>query len=471
MAADPAETRESFVQVSERDARYFQLSGGEPYVPIGLNAVNPRRSGGRELPDTDEGLAVMEGWMERLSENGGNHLRVWLGRGFWNVEHERCGEYDEERAERIDALLELARRYGIRLKMTLEHFREIEPGKEGTTWAFRGLHHVSRGGTAESIADWFDGEASRSLFKDKLAWYADRYGDEPTVYGWELWNEVNTVRGGDYMAWTEEMLGELHRLFPRNLCMQSLGSFDVARKRPVYERLSTMAGNDVVQVHRYLDPRAGLSVCRGPVDLLAADAVCELQKFRPGRPIVLAESGAVKPNHGGPFELYGEDTAGIILHDVLFAPFFAGAAGSGQNWHWGCYVDANDLWWQFGRFAEALDGVNPPAEDFTPTMFYHPRLRVYALIGCRQTLAWCRDTQNNWMTELREGEAPPTVEGATVDLPEKVPMGLEPRFRTYDPWEDRWDAPEVDGRQVRLPPFSRSIILRIEHDQESPEGS
>ena len=37
----------------------------------------------------------------------------------------------------------------------------------------------------------------------------------------------------------------------------------------------------------------------------------------------------------------------MILHDVLFAPFFAGAAGAGQIWHWDEYVDKNNLWWQF----------------------------------------------------------------------------------------------------------------------------
>ena len=42
---------------------------------------------------------------------------------------------------------------------------------------------------------------------------------------------------------------------------------------------------------------------------------------------------------------------GIILHDVLFAPFFAGAAGPGHCWHWNVYVDRNNLWHHFARFA------------------------------------------------------------------------------------------------------------------------
>lgn len=65
---------------------------------------------------------------------------------------------------------------------------------------------------------------------------------------------MNAVVGdGDYMAWTSAMLPELHRLFPHQLCMQSLGSYDSEGVRGTYRKLALMPGNDVAQVHRYLD--------------------------------------------------------------------------------------------------------------------------------------------------------------------------------------------------------------------------
>jgi len=447
-----------FVRVSPRDPRYFELSDGRPYIPIGLNITAPRHSDRKLIGDPAEGLAQMERYLRALSENGGNYVRVWLARGIWNVEHERSGVYDEERARRIDALLALARTLGIRVKMTLEYFREIDPALSDTTWAMCPLHHRSQGGTADSIADWFDGEESRAAFRRKMAWYAGRYRDEPAVYGWELWNEINTVQGGDVMGWTEAMLPELHRLFPRRLCMQSLGSFDEPAQRDRYRRLLGMPGNDVAQVHRYLDLGAELEVCHGPVDVLAADAVRELLAMGPGRPVILAESGAVEPSHAGPFKLYGKDRDGIILHDVLFAPFFAGAAGAGQCWHWGDYVDRNGLWWQFGRFAEAVRDLDPPAEGLSPAMLEHERLRVYALTGRRTFLAWCRDVENTWASELRDGIRPETLEG--LDLAVPVPPGA--RVRTYDPWTDQWAEAASQAGRVKLPAFRRSIVVRID---------
>ncbi|MFO7957541.1 MAG: hypothetical protein R6X33_10650, partial [Candidatus Brocadiia bacterium] len=382
-----------------------------------------------------------------------------LGRKFFDVEHRRSGVYDEEKAGRIDRALELAGELGIRVKMCIENFRHF--GSRPKERTAKVLHLVEHGGPARDIADFFDGEASREQFKGKLAWYADRYGSQPAVFGWELWNEINTVAGGRIMEWTEVMLEELHRLFPDNLCMQSLGSFDTQADRELYRRLSTMPGNDVAQVHRYLDLGADLAVCHGPVDVLTADAVRELQAFEPGRPIILAESGAVEPSHTGPFKYYEDDTEGIILHDVLFAPFFAGAAGPGHCWHWGHYVDRNDLWWHFGRFAEAVKGVDPAGEGFEPVMLSHPRLRVYALKGKDTTLLWCRDTAATWMSELRDGQPAEPVTDAVIEAGEDLTVPASATVRTYDPWSDEWtDASLADGA-IELPPFRRSLVVRI----------
>jgi len=269
------------------------------------------------------------------------------------------------------------------------------------------------------------------------------------------------VQGGDYMAWTEFMLPELKRRFPRNLCMQSLGSFDTDRVRANYRRLAIMPGNEVAQVHRYLDLGASLDACKGPVDVLAAEAVRELLVTKPNRPVILAESGAVEPSHSGPFKLYDQDTNGMILHDVLFAPFFAGAAGPGHIWHWDRYVANQKLWWHFGRFAAAVKGIDPAAERFEPSMLPHPQLRIYALKGRQTLLIWCRDIRNTWQTELAEGKAPSQVDGLNLDLAPVLGGAVPANAQSYDPWADRWAPADLRGAAVRLPAFTRSLVLKI----------
>ncbi len=67
----------------------------------------------------------------------------------------------------------------------------------------------------------------------------------------------------------------------------------------MYRPMCLLETNDVAQVHRYLDLGARWEVCHGPADVLAAEAVREILNFNTGKPVVLAETGAVKPSIQG----------------------------------------------------------------------------------------------------------------------------------------------------------------------------
>ncbi len=437
-----------FVRVSQRDARYFELDDGRPYIPIGLNLIAP--------PKGDP--ALMDEWFGRLAAQGGNYVRVWLGSAYYDVEHATSGAYDEAKAARIDQMLASARRHGLRVKLCIDSFRHLGEGSQA--WAAKPLHHVRNGGLATNMAAWVNSPLCRQRYKGKYDFFARRYGSDPIIFGWELWNEMNAVAGGDVKGWTAEMLPELHRRFPKNLCMQSLGSFDRDSARAMYEALCLMPGNDVLQVHRYLDLGAQLTVCRGPVDLAAADAVRELLAFGVRKPVLLAEGGAVEPNHTGPFKLYEKDHEGLLLHDTLFAPFFAGAAGPGHIWHWDSYVAKNDLWRHFGAFARAVEGVDPPSEAFEPLQVGHARLRVLALRGTRTTLAWLRDPQVTWQTALAEGRPAEALVGLAVELP--VPKaGGRVTASAFDPWASARTPLAHEQGRVALPAFTRSLVVRL----------
>ena len=122
--------------------------------------------------------------------------------------------------------------------------------------------------------------------------------------GWELWNEINSVSFSEGIAgeleWTREMLPIVKSYFPHHLVMQSLGSFDNEKYQEWYMDFSSLSNNEIAQVHRYLDPGATWDICQAPMDSL----------------------GAVEAHHSGPSKLYESDTLGVLLHDLIFAPFF-----------------------------------------------------------------------------------------------------------------------------------------------------
>jgi hypothetical protein len=448
------------IGIDIRDRRWLACAG-RTWVPIGLNA-----SFVRAWTDVDEALCRQLSWIDRIADHGGNCARVWLSQPLFDPETQRAGTFDPASAERLRALLERARRRGVRLKLCLDHVRTVRAAAQAE--AFPGAARFDKplwareaGGPADTMADYLDGADGRAHFLRRLAWFADLVGDDAVVWAWELWNEGNCGSGGDWLAWTRAMLPEAARRVPQ-LVMQSLGSLSSTRQQQDYAACVGLPGNAVAQVHRYLDAGSEQAVVRGPLDLACADAVSVVAGLTDDRPVLLSESGAVEANHAGPSRLYARDVEGTILHDVLFAPFFAGACGSGQCWHWDHhYVDRHGLWWQLGRFARAIEGLDPAAEALLPERHDAPGLRGWTLAGPRVLTAWLRCTASDWSAELERGERAPLISAGRWS-PGRPASWLErARITAYDPWTDTWLPLTANGSEISLPAFRRSLVIRI----------
>ena len=448
------------LDVSAVDSRYFVDANGKTFIPVGCNICFPRMYDAASPGSRAACEEKFFGWLRAFAANGGNFVRLWLGHPFFEIMPERAGVYDPAAEATLKKTVALCEELGIKLKLTLESFRTVHPaGKEGKGMYSAFFNRPLYAPYAKNMHEFLHSEKCARIYLGK----AQRLkklglGDSPAVVCWELWNEINCIGSwrGDVGPWSDRMLEQLRVMFPRQMTVQNLGSFSGPSAYDYYDYLGRIPLNHFMQIHRYLDPGAELDVCRGPMDVLAADAVKEMFDRRPDAPAVLAEVGAVKPNHTGPSELYAKDKIGMLLHDEIFAPFFAGSAGCGQPWHWDHqYIDGNNLWWHFARFAMAVKGIDPALERFRPFHTETRRLRVWGLRGMNTTLLWCRDKANTWERELVGGEPPATISG------EKIPFAKS--FTCYLPWENRWVSAGKDGT---LPDFKRSIVVRIRHETE-----
>jgi hypothetical protein len=106
------------------------------------------------------------------------------------------------------------------------------------------------------------------------------------------------------------------------------------------------------------------------------------------------------------------------------------------------------------------------AEHFAPAMLPHPRLRIYVLQGRQTWLLWCRNTQNTWQTELEQGRPPEELRGLMIELTGPSSASV----RAYDPWADRWTDLSAGRPALELPPFSRSLVLRLPAPAREPSG-
>lgn len=435
----------TFVVVAEDNPRYFRLSDGSAYIPVGCNIA----------AISDEEHLVH--YMEELHRNNANFARVWLNSDFFEVQ-KKYGEWDSVSVAHIDKLLELAGKYGIKVKMCIESFRMISPGKN--KWNIKASYHTSNGGPFSGMQEYISSEKGKEEYLRRLSFLRDRYGDDPAIFGWELWNEMNAVEAEGIEEWNVGMLRTVHEMFPRNLVMQSLGSLDREGSFGIYEYINRLSDNDVLQVHRYVDYGAELGICRAPVDSLSENAVRHMLAICAEKPVLLAECGAVMPSHTGPHEVYRKDTEGVILHDFLFAPFFCGAAGCGHLWHWDHYIDRQNVWDQIGRFAETVKGIDPAAEHFTVARNDSAPLKVYTLNGKKHVMSWCRDSGCTLETEFMEDIPAELRSGCTVDLSGEVASRPIEKVEIYDPWNDKWTevAPYPN---VCLPAFKHSIVVKI----------
>lgn len=447
---------------SSVNPRYF-VEGvtGRTWIPIGCNVCFDRLYDG-----TNHAAAAVRAnfdrWLRRFAANGGNCIRLWAGHRSLEVMPDKPGVFDPVGSETLVGVIRLCEELGIKAKITLESFRTCLdeetarrlPNPPGVAFNYNGtFNRRLYAPYAKNMREFYASAECRGFYLAKARHMKSLgLGDSPAVFCWELWNEINsTAPTSVYADWSDSMLAELKRMFPRQMATQNLGSFSDVGAYQMYDQLATVKDNDFMQIHRYLDSGACLDVCRAPMDVVAASATRELLDRRPDRPAVVAEIGAVRRDHTGPSLFYALDKDGALLHDEIFTPFFCGSAGTGQPWHWDHqYVDGNSLWWHFGRFAKAIAGLDPVAEDFRPFYTESRRLRMYGLRGKTVSVVWCRDKRNSWRDEFVDEIRPELLEN------ERVPFG-SCELECYLPWEDR----RVTVKAPRLPPFRRSIVVRV----------
>lgn len=457
------QAEETYVRVSSENPSYLELSDGTPYIPIGVNLCILRKmdeNGKTILLEEDEALEKMEFYFQKLAENGGTYARVWLGMPVFDIETERPGHFDAQKIENVRRLLDLAQKYNIRLKLCIEHFRNLSdrPVWENGSVTFSKRLYATNPPT--SMQEFTLGDVGRNEYLTRTQKYIELFGTHPAVFGWELWNEVNCIP--NCTPWTEFMLERVTAMRPKQLVFQSLGSFDSESQARLYPQHAALSQNSLIQIHRYFDPGAQLSICQAPMDVLASDCVRTARTWGVQKPILATELGAVRSRHSGPSELYNADSEGVLLHDILFAPFFSGSAGSGHCWHWNAYIERQNIWFQIGRFSEAVKGVNPVAEHFEPFFLEQEHLRIYGLRGKHTTLVWLRDAEHDSYSELVEEKPVKTRENLSVTLPESLPQFSSVDY--YDPWKNTHQTLSVQNGRIEIPALKRSGVIRIVYE-------
>ncbi len=322
------------IRVSPQNPQAFAFVSGASYVPIGLNLAWPN----------EEGTFHYDRWFAALAENGGNFARIWLAPNFNRLALDRfqlgVGQLDMTSAWKIDYLLRLAERHGIHLMLCIEAHGGIAT-KVNPAW-HENPYNAANGGPCEKPTDFWTDAVAQERFRHKLRYLVARYGDSPSVFAWEFFNEVyhtddDELYIGPARDWHERMARYLRSIDPYGHLITTSGS--AGGREDLIDEIVDL---DVVQTHAYRMSDTAEAVRR-----IGAERAASVDK-----PHVFGEIGiAHEP------EAVNLDTQGIHFHNQLWAGVMTPSPGTTMAWWWDHYIEPRNLWWHFKPVSQFLEGV------------------------------------------------------------------------------------------------------------------
>ncbi|MEW6360084.1 MAG: DUF5060 domain-containing protein [Planctomycetota bacterium] len=337
-------------------ADYFHYDDGAPFFIIGENIAWAGKRGTYDFDD----------WLPAAGKAGMNLARIWLQWGsILCIEHKGtgAGRYDLANAWRMDHVLDLARQHGVRVLFTCD---SPEPYQKEHYWLGKLTskpwencpHNAANGGPLKEPAEFYTTEEGHRLIRQRLRYIVARWGWDPNIFCWELWNELNVFPGWNKLVpeiarWHIEMAGVLRDLDPnRHLVTTSFCNPEGD------EGIWKLKELDFVQSHSYSG--------RDMAALLPE--ITRRMKERYSRPHIFGEFGCRLTGTllRGPSSVFEMDAKGVYLHNAIWSTALSGGAGTPLTWWWDNYIHAKNLYPIFTPLAKFCDQVPWTTAGFKP---------------------------------------------------------------------------------------------------------
>lgn len=314
--ADNTNQRDRFVRT--RDSQF--VIAGKPFRFVGANVSVMYR---------DEDRARMAETLRRASETGIRVVRVWAsGEGGpndvrpvgadskdWPRTHPlrwAPGQWNEESLVHLDNVVAEAGRNQLLVQLCLVNWwRDTGGVTQYLRWA--GINDAADekfpfGINPERAMQFYTNETTRRLYREHLEKLATRrntvtgllYRDDPSIFGWELMNEAQSVtsRWDERRAWIAEMSAYLKSLDPNHVITPGDWGYRTAAERREWLRDHQLPTIDYCDVHHYPVPDADVSV-DSPTALREFIENRAAAAFQLKKPLVFGEFGMGAEGHNG----------------------------------------------------------------------------------------------------------------------------------------------------------------------------
>lgn len=158
---------------------------GEQFIPVGMNnAQNWDTFGYTRI-------------MKAIAENGGNFARIWTGTDFGysslTIENWNYGPnmYNLDMAEAFDRVTRVAKEEGVKLQVCFDSFSALNTENEYGQFGSYSIYNVKNGGYITDATAFWQDEACRKDYMNRVRYLMARCMWDPNVVLWELFNEIN----------------------------------------------------------------------------------------------------------------------------------------------------------------------------------------------------------------------------------------------------------------------------------------
>jgi len=218
VAGPPADPR-GRVRISQADPRFFELSNGEFFYPLGINMRDGGDQAGAQLGTFD-----FEDYFRFFDEKSIRFVRTWMCAWWAGIEwserydsrFDGVGRYCMYNAWRLDRAVDLAEQHNLFLQLTFNSHGQIRRDKFDAEWEYN-PYSVKNGGFVASPAMFFTDPDVKRLFRQRYRYIVARWAYSPKIMSWEFFNEVDLVEGynpAEVAAWHQEMARYLRSIDP-----------------------------------------------------------------------------------------------------------------------------------------------------------------------------------------------------------------------------------------------------------------
>jgi hypothetical protein len=301
--------------IQEKDMNFYL--GNAYFFPIGENIG--------WLPTIQD----YEYYFEKLSENGGNTIRIIMVPWDTDIEWEKLGEYDREKIEKLDKILGLAEKYNLKLILSLDIYGELRTKSldpRERLWS-QNPYNKKNGGPCNSPEDFFTNSEAKESYRNRLRFILNKYKDNPNIFAYEFWNEVDLTDNYDkekVAEWHKEMYEYARSLDKNHLITTSFANPD--KEEEIWESA------DFTQLHYH-----GKDVLKKIPLLISSRKIEE-------KPLVFSEFSL-----GNTPEINLNDSNGEAFHDGLWISSIYGIPAF--PWWWDEYINEKNLYYHFNALS------------------------------------------------------------------------------------------------------------------------